>query len=551
MPLLKPARATQLNRRHPLARGLVAGWLFNGAKDDFHDFSGNDRMVSVGDGAAQEVAGKHGWCLEFNDASQEYLERNDLCGITGYPFSIACWFWTDSTNNQALVLLGDTDGPRYHGLWLRDPADTDILCHTFISSTSAYAKTSRSYITSTWHSACGVWAGQQDRRVYLDGGNKGTNTIDSEPFSTVDNTTIAARHQNNVVDLYLSGRICCAFIWNRVLSDQEVAWLYREPFCMFEPATRPGFLYVGVGQTVFLTGGLSAQSTGTAALKAARAIAGAVPAQAGANGWLSLPGEVLLTGTIEAGSILSALLAAAYPAQWFQASLHIKKDWLIGALFAGMTANTFKLSTVLSLGWFWLRHDGCSALYRGASMKQIDFVNVLTVTAPGACTVSPPSYLPHNSNSTYFYVIRRFNNCGYQERTLTAAARVCINAQGDLAEPCPNNIFARKAEQIDANKVSLLWFYYPLRQESEPVCFKIYGNGGTGQIDYGNVLAQVDYQGPRFYSFQTDELNTGTYLFVIKAEDSSGMQNGSSAELRIQLVASSPKAPSILSLESI
>ena len=551
MPLLKPARATQLHRCHPLTRRLVAGWLFNGGKDGFHDLSGNNRTVSVGNGTPQEVAGKHGWCLEFNDASQEYLTRNDLCGITAYPFSIACWFWTDSTNNQALVLFGDTDAGRYHGLWLRDPADTDVICHTFVNGASAYAKTSRSYTTSTWHHACAVWAGQQDRRVYLDGGNKGTNTADSNPFSTVDNTTIAARHQNNVVDLYLSGRICCAFIWNRALSDQEVAWLYREPFCVFEPATRTGFLYVGAGQTVSLTGGLSAQSTGTAALKMTRPVAGIIPAQGIANGSLSLSGEILLTGMVGAASDLIGILATAHPAQWFQASLHIEKGWLIGALFAGMTANTFKLGTVLSMGWFWLRRDGCAVLYRGVNVEQIDFANVLAVTAQDACTVSPPSYVPHRSNSAYFYVIRRFNNCGYQEHTLAAAARVSINAQGDLAKPRPNNIFARKAQQIGANKVSLLWFYCPLRQESEPVCFKIYGSGGTEQINYENALAQIDYQEPKFYSFRTDELNTGTYLFVIKAEDGSGTQNGSSAVLRVQLVAPSPKAASIVSLQSI
>jgi len=41
----------------------------------------------------------------------------------------------------------------------------------------------------------------------------------------------------------------------------------------------------------------------------------------------------------------------------------IERFWLREALFNGMTANAFKLGTTLSLGWFWLRIAGCSALY--------------------------------------------------------------------------------------------------------------------------------------------------------------------------------------------
>ena len=43
----------------------------------------------------------------------------------------------------------------------------------------------------------------------------------------------------------------------------------------------------------------------------------------------------------------------------------METKFLKAALFGGMTADAFKLGTVLSLGWFWLRTAGCHIIYRG------------------------------------------------------------------------------------------------------------------------------------------------------------------------------------------
>jgi len=229
----------------------------------------------------------------------------------------------------------------------------------------------------------------------------------------------------------------------------------------------------------------------------------------------------------------------------------METKWLKEALFAGMTANAFKLGTVLTLGWFWPRVAGCSVLYRGNSMTTIDFANILTVAEANACEISPPSYVQHNSNSTYFYVVRRANNHGCQEHTLAAAVKVSIDANGDLAQPQPNSIFAVRAEQGAGSKIQLAWFYCPIDQKSEPVCFKVYYDAGTGQIDYENPIAVIRYTGRTFYNYQSDTLDAGTYLFVIRAEDATGTENASLARTRIQLDTIIPDAADILSAETV
>jgi hypothetical protein len=232
----------------------------------------------------------------------------------------------------------------------------------------------------------------------------------------------------------------------------------------------------------------------------------------------------------------------------------VERGWIREALFNGMTANAFKLGTSLSLGWFWVRVTGCSVLYRGAGMGDIggvDFANILTVSEKDAREISPPSYISHNSGSTYFYVVRRFNNCGYQEHTLAAAVIVSTDSSGNLTELQPNNIFSLKVEQVDGNKIQLVWYYCPLEQKSQPICFNVYYDDRTGQINYQNPLATIGYKGRKFYNFQSSALEAGKYLFAIRAEDAGGIENSSLARLRIQLDTASPDAVDILSVEGV
>ena len=229
----------------------------------------------------------------------------------------------------------------------------------------------------------------------------------------------------------------------------------------------------------------------------------------------------------------------------------METGWLKEALFAGQTSNAFKLGTVLGLGWFWYRLSGCSVLYRGSSMETIDFANILTVARADAEQIGPPDYVSHNGGLIYFYAVRRANLCGCQEHTLSAAVRVSIDAEGGLAQPQPNTIFEAKAEQAGGSKIQLTWFYCPLDQKSIVARFKIYHDGGTGQIDYENPIAIIGYGGRRFYSYRSDALEAGTHLFAIRTEDAAGIQGGSLARIQVQLDAGSPNAVEILSVETV
>ena len=63
------------------------------------------------------------------------------------------------------------------------------------------------------------------------------------------------------------------------------------------------------------------------------------------------------------------------------------------------------------------------------------------------------------------------------------------------------------------------------------ICF----DNGTGQIDYENSIADIQYTGQKLYRFKTMSLNAGTYTFAIKAIDSSGIEDNSLKKIKIQI----------------
>ena len=537
MLLPKPFRVTQLNKSHPLARGLVGCWLMNestGGK--VFDLSGNCNTGTLQDNTSW-TAGKFGSCLKFDD-SGDYVDyaANKTLDFRTTPFTLIAWvnYNTGSPTTRTMY-----EGLYTKPYWLIEPATNRVrlsLRKADDSGVEHYYGTSGALAANIWWNLV-VTYDRQYVKHYVNGifdvalartGNMGGGVPTSY------------RIGGRPPDAF-NGIIGSVIVFNRALTAKQVAWLYREPFCMFERMIRPEL----IGSQIINVAGTSvALSSLSATAKAIREIGGTIAStsdvRAPLNSIRGVAGNIGGLATVD-GSL----------SRTEESLLEIERSWLRGALFNGMTANAFKLGTTLSLGWFWVRVAGCSGLYRGPSMKRVDFVNILTVAEQDACTISPPIYLLHNSSSTYFYVIRRFNNCGYQEHTLAAAVKVSVESNGDLAKLQPNKVFCSSAERADGSKIQLFWFYCPLEQKSHPVCFNVYYDGGVGQIDYENPIATIRYEGRKFYSYQSGVLDAGKYSFAIRAEDVGGIENRSLARLRSQLSTANPSAIEILSADAV
>jgi len=216
------------------------------------------------------------------------------------------------------------------------------------------------------------------------------------------------------------------------------------------------------------------------------------------------------------------------------------------SLYEGDSPNGVKLGMCLTGGDFWPLSAGCQSLYRGTSMDTVDFANILGVSDITKDEISPPNWLEHNPSTTYFYVLRRCNCCGNEERSLGAAVKIAIDSNGDLSKCRCNSIFSVKAIQVEGDKIKLVWFYWPIEQEAEPDSFKVYWDNGTGQIDYENPVAVIDYFGRAFYTWQSAALTGEAYLFCIRVVTSTGADDEFTGQITIQLRTTKPDSIEIL-----
>jgi len=529
--LPKPTRGSLFNKSHPLARGLVGYWLLSeGSGNKVFDLSGNGKSLDFYNSPIW-TPGKCGSAILFDDGSSQYIGRSlvDTAIPTAAPMTMICWFNSnDITANQVLMSIAVAGAGGLSVMGLQARGDVDQKARAFLRDeiqSWVYSASSDTFSANTWHQAVAVFASSTSRTVYLDGvaGTPETTSCTPAGLDTIE----IGRGESSTPFGYMSGLISHAMLYNRVLSASEIALLYREPFCMFDMASWN--LKFQISNFKFMAGTAAGTSDFSAVLGLRRGLTASTGGFTAVDGSLGIMGE---------------------------SPPEMERSWLTEALFNGMTANAFKLGTSLSLGWFWVRVTDCSVLYRGAGMGEIDFANILAVSEQDAHEISPPSYISHNSSSTYFYVVRRFNNCGYQEHTLTAAVKVSIKPNGELAEPQPNSISSVRVGQVDSNKIRLVWYYCLLEQGSRPIKFNVYYDDRTGQIDFLQTpLATIDYKGRRFYSFQSSALEAdedgGGYLFAIRAEDDDGIENISLARLKIQLDTLNPDAIDILRAEAV
>jgi len=212
----------------------------------------------------------------------------------------------------------------------------------------------------------------------------------------------------------------------------------------------------------------------------------------------------------------------------------MERGWLKEVLFAGQTANGFKIGTAMSLGWFWMRVNGCRLVYRGENMGAIDFDTVLTVTNPETGEVRLRDFISHEAGKDYFYVVRCANRSGQIERTLQAAVKVSIDLQGELEAGKPNEVFGLAVKQGTDGQIEIVWGYSPIEQESKPDVMRIYADEGTGEINEQEPMAVVKYKGKRIYRHKSTAPSNGRYRFAVRAADSEGNEEGTTKIVEIE-----------------
>lgn len=173
------------------------------------------------------------------NGSTQYLTY-DSAVVSGYPFTLACWFYTfNTTGAYCAVTLSRRNpiaarGYQYDGLSIRgDVAGDPVEAASYTTSaTSITARTSTGYSANRWTHGCAIFESNSSRSALINGGSKVTTTTSGAP-DPPDTTSIGVVRystgygNDNIKETYYNGYIAEVGIWNVVLTDSEIASLAR------------------------------------------------------------------------------------------------------------------------------------------------------------------------------------------------------------------------------------------------------------------------------------------------------------------------------------
>jgi hypothetical protein len=355
-------------------------------------------------------------------------------------------------------------------------------------------------------------------------------------------------------------------VYDRALRGDEIRRLHEEPCSLLGSGQALAPITLGAGQVHTLVGSLTGTLSLSAPLRTARRILGAIDggsylsaclnalrsleaactATSDLAGVLAAAGVVTLDGTTGGVASLTGRVTVVSLESPPEPSLEVLTPWREAALFNGATHVAYQLGTALTLGWFWTRRSGCSAVYRGPSIADVNFTDILAVGDTGASQIMLPAYVAHEPGSTYCYVVRRFNSCGHQEQTRSAAVKAVFAPDGAPADPLPNGVVGLHARLSDGSSVRLRWFYCPLEQKAVPSQFNVYWDSGTGPLDLESPLAEVPYEGRRFYDYQSASLPEGLYTFVVRAQSAGAAEREPGAHVTCPVRHTTAQSPRLL-----
>ena len=228
----KPPEGSQVNRGHPLARGLDAYWLMNeGGGRVLRDIAGN--YTGTGRSTSARGVGRYGRHTKFSNAPNDNYDTTYTKALN--DFTVLAWFYGDSTCVATARIL---DKVYTTGFWLgRNNTSTSNLWTAGCLQSSLPYGTQVTLSDNQWHMFGQSRSGTQ-QTVIGDGQNLATATVGSTALSP------ASLSIGGVISgggTPLTGAISQVIVWSRALVASEYLSLYNNPYAMIAPPAATKF----------------------------------------------------------------------------------------------------------------------------------------------------------------------------------------------------------------------------------------------------------------------------------------------------------------------
>lgn len=222
--ILKPIRGVQLNRTHPLSKGLVGCWIFNEAMGGLSfDLTGNGNNGIFKNGVSWGGGG-----LDLTSVGG-YVDCGDNTSLDLSKLTLEAWVKRYSFGTlQSVMAKGNvaSNADLPYALYF-DPNDNITLS---IGDDTAYSILEGGAIADTnWHHIAATVDGST-MAIYIDGILDVSAPQTIFPFMSNEILTIGSLTASSY---FFDGFIDSIRIYNCRKSAYEVAWLCREPYAAF------------------------------------------------------------------------------------------------------------------------------------------------------------------------------------------------------------------------------------------------------------------------------------------------------------------------------
>ncbi|MCP4260807.1 MAG: hypothetical protein GY774_25265 [Planctomycetes bacterium] len=206
----------------PGTTGLQAHYEFEGT---FNDSSGNSRH-SAGMGNPTFVAGKIGQAINLRGLN-DYIEITGYKGVLGTnAFSISAWIKTTfmGEDPQEIIYYGT------HVTGQRCEFRVHTDGHIRLGNGAGQVESLNAVTDGGWHHVAATIKenatnSSSDVRMYMDGQDDTLESTDPDAFNIVADWDVAIGYRPSQSDRFFMGQVDDVRIYDRVLSQEEIAWL--------------------------------------------------------------------------------------------------------------------------------------------------------------------------------------------------------------------------------------------------------------------------------------------------------------------------------------
>jgi hypothetical protein len=156
-------------------------------------------------------------------ASSQYLTLNNAVWANAFPVTLSIWFLPNTLGNRIVFGLFDTTKTTFPAVRMQQRTSINVIRAEHRDSvTAAQAQTTATYNTSAWNNFGGSYSANNNRTVYLNGGNSIPDTQSAAIAMTTNKVLIGAGENNSIVSSWVDGRVSHAAIHDVALNADEM-----------------------------------------------------------------------------------------------------------------------------------------------------------------------------------------------------------------------------------------------------------------------------------------------------------------------------------------